>query len=336
MKATIKDIAKLAQVSTATVSKVVNCKDEKISSATRERIMGIIEELGYVPNRIASSMVTKRTKTIGLIIPDIANPFFPEIARGAEDLAKKKGYTLILCNSDNDLEKEDTYIDMLQEKMVDGIIFTASSNRSEVSLALNKSSIPVITVDREIDGLKSQKIILVNNEIDAFNATTHMIDCGYKKILHISGPMASKPAQERYKGYLRALEEKRMKPEDNHLITGRYSGEWGFDTVQNLVSKGIDFDGIFCGNDLIALGALKALHSNNIDVPNHVGLVGYDDIYMSQMVTPELTTVKQPNYEMGYQAAEMLLRMIHGEESKLNSESLKTKLVVRGTTRAKN
>ena len=333
MKVTIKDIARLAEVSTATVSKVVNGKDEKISSATRERVMRIIEEFDYVPNRIASSMVTKRTKTIGLIIPDIANPFFPELARGVEDLANKEGYTLILCNSDNSLEKEDAYIDMLQEKMVDGIIFTASSSRTEVSSALKKVRIPVITVDRDIDGLKSQKKIVVNNETGAFDAVSHMIDCGYKKILHVSGPMTSKPAQERYSGYLRALKAKNIKPDKNHLISGTYTGEWGFNAVQELIRKDVSFDGIFCGNDLIALGALKALHSNNIDVPGQVGLVGYDDIYMAQMVSPELTTVRQPNYEMGYQAAEMLVSMIHGQDPKPNADALKTQVVVRGTTR---
>lgn len=333
MKATIKDIARLAEVSTATVSKVVNGKDEKISSATRERVMRIINEVGYVPNRIASSMVTKKTKTIGLIIPDIANPFFPELARGVEDLASKEGYTLILCNSDDSLEKEDAYIDMLQEKMVDGIIFTASSSRTEVSSALKKVRIPVITVDRDIDGLKSQRKIVVDNETGAFEAVSYMIDRGYKRIFHISGPMTSKPAQERYRGYLHALKAKGIEPVGGHLISGTYTGEWGYNGVQELIKRGIEFDGIFCGNDLIALGALKALHANKIDVPNSVGLVGYDDIYMAQMVNPELTTVKQPNYEMGYQAAELLLNMIKGLEPDKTSNVLKTHLIVRGTTK---
>ncbi len=286
-------------------------------------MLKIIEEVGYVPNRIASSMVTKKTKTIGLIIPDIANPFFPELARGVEDLANKEGYTLILCNSDNSLEKEDAYIDMLQEKMVDGIIFTASSSRTEVSSALKKVRIPVITVDRDIDGLKSQKKIVVDNEMGAFEAVSYMIDRGYKKIFHISGPMTSKPAQERYSGYLRAIEAKGLKPVEGHLLSGTYTGEWGFNGVQELIQRGLEFDGIFCGNDLIALGALKALHSNNIDVPNAVGLVGYDDIYMAEMVSPELTTVKQPNYEMGYQAAELLVSMIHGVETEAMTDVLK-------------
>ena len=333
MKTTIKDIARLAEVSTATVSKVVNGKDEKISAATRMRVMKIIEDVGYVPNRIASSMVTKKTRTLGLIIPDIANPFFPELARGAEDLANKEGYTLILCNSDNSLEKEDAYIDMLQEKMVDGIIFTASSSRTQVSSALKRVRIPVITVDRDIDGLKSQKKIVVDNEMGAYEAVTHMLERGYERIYHISGPMTSKPAQQRYKGYLRAHEEKGKLPFEDHLISGTYTGDWGFKSVEKLIAQKVEFDGIFCGNDLIALGALKALHSQNIQVPEQVGLVGYDNIYMAQMVTPELTTVNQPNYEMGYQAAQMLVGMIQVKTVRQNKEALKTNLIVRGTTR---
>jgi len=333
VKVTIKDIARLAEVSTATVSKVMNQKDEKISLATRERVMKIINEVGYVPNRIASSMVTKRTKTLGLIIPDIANPFFPELARGAEDLANREGYTLILCNSDNSLEKEDAYIEMLQEKMVDGIIFTASSSRIEVGLALQKVRIPVITVDRDIEGLQSQGKIVVDNESGAFDAVTYMLNQGYKKILHLSGPMTSKPAMDRYNGYLRALKTQGIKPMDGHLISGTYTGEWGFSGVQSLIESGMSFDGIFCGNDLIALGALKALQLNNIDVPKQVGLVGFDDIYMAQLVSPELTTVRQPKYEMGYQAAELLINMIQNNGSELQQNILSTHLVVRGTTK---
>ncbi len=333
MKVTIKDIARLAEVSTATVSKVVNGKDEKISSATRMRVMAVIEESGYVPNRIASSMVTKKTKTLGLIIPDITNPFFPELARGVEDVANKEGYTLILCNSDNSLEKEDAYIDMLQEKMVDGIIFTASSSRTEISSALKRVKIPVITVDRDIDGLKSQKKIVVDNEEGAYEAVSYMVTRGYGKIYHISGPMTSKPAQQRYKGYLNALSDKGVLPPKDHLLSGDYSGEWGFEGVKRLLEKDADFDGIFCGNDLIALGAMKALHQKGVDVPGKVGIIGYDDIYMAQMVSPELTTVKQPNYEMGYQAGRVLIGMIQGAEKDIELENLKTHLVIRGTTR---
>ena len=333
MKVTIKEIAKLADVSIATVSKVVNNKDEKISAATRERVLAIIKETGYVPNRVASSMVTKRTNTIGLLIPDIANPFFPELARGAEDLANKLGYMLILCNSDNKVAKEDAYLEMLQEKMVDGILFVASSQRTELSSALQRVAVPVITVDREISGLTVQAMITVNNEIGAYEAVNYMINRGYRKIYHLAGPQTSLPARQRYEGYMRAMKEQDIPFPVKHLMEGRFSSNWGVEAVSQLLDDGIEFDGLFCGNDLIALGALKCLHQNGIIVPDQIGVVGFDDINMAQLASPELTTVKQPNYEMGYRAADLLIKTIQGVQTHQRDYILKTQLIRRGTTR---
>jgi len=333
MKITIKEIAKLADVSTATVSKVVNNKDEKISAETRERVLAIIKETGYVPNRVASSMVTKKTNTLGLLIPDIANPFFPELARGAEDLANKMGYTLILCNSDNKMEKEDAYLEMLQEKMVDGIIYVASSRRTVLSSALQRVRVPVITVDRKIPGLKVQSQITVDNESGAYEAVSHMIQRGYKKIYHIAGPQTSLPARQRYEGYLRAMGDNQVDLPEEHLLEGRFSSNWGFEAVTKLVEEKVEFDGLFCGNDLIALGALKCLHQHDIAVPDPIGVVGFDDIDMAQLTSPELTTVNQPNYEMGYKAADLLIKTIEGVKTRNRDYLLKTQLIQRGTTR---
>lgn len=333
MKVTIKEIAKLADVSIATVSKVVNNKDEKISAATRERVLAIIKETGYVPNRVASSMVTKRTNTLGLLIPDIANPFFPELARGAEDLANKLGYTLILCNSDNKVKKEDAYLEMLQEKMVDGILFVASSQRTELSSALQRVRVPVITVDREIPGLTVQAMITVDNEIGAYEAVNYMIDRGYRKIYHLAGPQTSFPARQRYEGYMRAMKEQNISLPKKHLMEGRFSSNWGVEAVSQLLDDGIEFDGLFCGNDLIALGAMKCLHQNGIIVPEQIGVVGFDDINMAQLTSPELTTVNQPNYEMGYKAADLLIKTIQGVKTHQRDYVLKTRLIQRGTTR---
>jgi LacI family transcriptional regulator len=333
MKVTIKEIAKLADVSIATVSKVVNHKDEKISSPTRDRVLNIIKETGYVPNRIASSMVTKKTNTLGLLIPDIANPFFPELARGAEDMANKMGYTLILCNSDNKVEKEDAYLEMLQEKMVDGIIFVASSRRTELSSALQRMKVPVITVDREIPGLSVQAKITVDNESGAYEAVSHMIDRGYRKIYHLAGPQTSLPARQRYEGYMRAMKEQNISFPEKYLMEGRFSSNWGVEAVSKLLEEDIEFDGLFCGNDLIALGAMKCLHQNGINVPDQIGVVGFDDINMAQLISPELTTVNQPNYEMGYKAAELLIKTIGGVKTRQHDYILKTRLIQRGTTR---
>lgn len=333
MKITIKEIAALANCSTATVSKVVNGKDQKISLATRQRVMAIIDENSYIPNRIASSMVTKMTHSIGLIIPDITNPFFPEVARGVEDYANKVGYHLILCNSDNQPKKERAYIGMLQEKMVDGIIFTSSCLNEENFNQMNSLQIPVIAVDREIKDKKFQGKITVDNFSGAYEAVSYMITCGYKRILHISGPMTSTPAQNRYSGYRKALTDYSIAFDPRLVIEGNYKSESGYEATVEALKLPVPFDGVFCGNDMIALGAIRALQEARIKIPEDVGVVGFDDIYLATVVSPRLTTVRQPNYQMGYKAAEMLISLIHNPKSTISDVVLKTELVVRESTK---
>ena len=333
MKITIKDIAKMADVSTATVSKIVNHKDQNISQATRQKVLDLIEIHNYVPNRVASSMITKKTHSIGLIIPDITNPFFPEVARGVEDYANKEGYHVVLCNSDNDLDKEVSYIGMLQEKMVDGIIFTSSSLRNKISKEFIKLQIPVITVDRDITGMRAQGKITVDNTSGAYQGVSYMIERGYKKILHLGGPMTSKPALDRFEGYKNALDDHGIKYDERLFFEGSYNADWGYEGVIEAISNNVEFDGIFCGNDMIAIGAIKALNEKGISVPGKVGVMGFDDIYMATVVTPNLTTVCQPNYQMGYKAAEMLIELIRHPETKMTDVVLTTKLVIRESTK---
>lgn len=332
MKTTIKDIARMAEVSTATVSKIVNHKDKNISDATRQRVLALIEEYNYVPNRVASSMVTKKTHSIGLVIPDIANPFFPEIARGVEDIANKHGYHVILCNTDNDLKKEVGYIAMLQEKMVDGIILTASSMRTGDSLDLSRIHVPVITVDRDIEESKIKGKIIVDNASGAYEAVKYMLNKGYKRILHLAGPSTSGPSRERYRGYLKAHEEMGVKVTDKLFIEGFYTSEWGYEGIRDILEGEITFDAVFCGNDLIALGAMKALKETGHKIPDDIGIVGFDDIYMTTMIEPRLTTVHQPNYQMGYKAAQMLIDFIEEKTVDKKEEILKTELIIREST----
>ncbi|MDW7660943.1 MAG: LacI family DNA-binding transcriptional regulator [Bacillota bacterium] len=333
MKITIKDIAKMADVSTATVSKIVNHKDQNISQATRQKVLDLIETHNYVPNRVASSMITKKTNSIGLIIPDITNPFFPEVARGVEDYANMEGYHVVLCNSDNDLDKEVSYIGMLQEKMVDGIIFTSSSLRNKVSKEFLRLQIPVITVDRDITGMRAQGKITVDNMTGAYQGVSYMIERGYKKILHLGGPMTSKPALDRFEGYKTALNDHGIKYDEKLFFEGNYNAQWGYEGVTQAITNNLEFDGIFCGNDMIAIGAIKALNEKGISVPENIGVIGFDDIYMATVVTPNLTTVRQPNYRMGYKAAEMLIELIKHPERKMKDVVLKTKLVIRESTK---
>ncbi len=334
---TIKDIAKLSNVSIATVSMIINKKDERISQSTRERVLAVIEEHGYIPNKVASSMITKSTNSIGLILPDITNPFFPELARGVEDCANELGYHVILCNSDNQYAKETQYIEMLQEKMVDGIILTTTNHKVNYTLLKKKIKVPIVTVDRNSDHGAFQGAVYSNNEQGAFDAVTHMIERGYECIVYISGPLLTKTSQSRYAGYLRAFSTLNLTPPQGHLYEGLYNNEWGYYITNQLIQEQHDFDGLFCADDLIALGALKALAANHLSVPDQVGVVGFDDINLATLISPELTTVHQPIYEMGYKAAEYMISLVHSNAdtpvTTPYNHILDTQLKIRGTTR---
>lgn len=335
MKLTIKDIARLANVSTATVSMVVNKKDERISAETKERVLDVVEKYNYLPNRIASSMVTKQTKSLGLVLPDITNPFFPGLARGVEDRANKDNWNIILCNSDNDYKKENDYLEMLQEKMVDGIILTAANHNSSGASVLSKINVPIITLDRDIEGVQHFGTVKTDNTKGAYDAVKYMISRGYKKIIHLSGPLNVHTAKARYDGYLQAHINSKVLPPKENVFQGDFSHETGYRLTNELLAKKVEFDALFCGDDLMALGALKALAEHGVSVPE-VGVVGFDDVYISDLVTPSLTTVHQPIYEMGYKAADLIINYIENG-SKNNGEELvhnmETELKIRNTTK---
>ncbi|MCR2043703.1 LacI family transcriptional regulator [Anaerosalibacter massiliensis] len=333
MSITIKDIAAIAGVSTATVSKVLNGKDKDISQATREKVLKITKEYNYVPNNVARSLVTKRTKTIGLIIPDITNPFFPEIARGAEDKAQEKGYSIIFCNTDDDIEKENKNINMLVEKMVDGIVLAASA-KEELNIERSRyNSIPLVLVDRDsnLEGINGK--VFVNNISGAYQAVSYLLENNYKNILFLSGPLSTIPSKDRLKGYKKALKEKRIDYNDELVIEGEYKYSWGYEIGKKVLDSKIKFDSVFCGNDLIAFGVMKSFKDRGLNIPKDIGIVGYDDIYMSRLVEPTLTTVKQPNYQMGYRAVEILINIIEGKEKIDKDIVLETKLIIRKSTK---
>lgn len=329
MKYTIKDIARLAGVSTATVSKVINRKDHEITETTRKKVMSIVRQYNYVPNRIASSMVTKKTHTIGLIIPDISNPFFPELARGVEDYASKLGYAVFLCNTDNDAQKEQTYLEKLQEKMVDGIILTASSHRRTNSNDLKESNIPIVALDREIDSFKSGGTVISDNLSGAYGAVSYLLSRGMKKILYLAGPINSKPSKDRLQGYINALEDHNHQVKQEMILDGSFTLDWGYSGTLKAIDQGLEFDSIFCGNDMIAFGAIQAIKLKGLRVPQDISVIGFDDIAMAGIIDPPLTTVKQPNYQMGYESSKILIGIIEKHPPENRELVLNTKLIIR-------
>lgn len=324
---TIKRIAELASVSTATVSKVLSGKDQYISEPTRQRILEIVDEEGYIPNGIAKSLKMKKTKTIGIIMPDVMNLFFSELARGAEDAAEKKGYSVILCNTDNKESKEEKYLNVLQEKMVDGIIMT-SAERS-INKSINRIKTPMVLVDRDIDTDKKVGRITVDNEKGIYNGVNYLINKGCKNIGFISGSKENRLSEQRLKGYEKAINEHEIEIVTDNIYLESYSIESGYNGTISLLEK-TNIDGISCGNDLIAIGVIKALKEKKLRVPEDVKVIGFDDIAISKYMDPPLTTIKQPIYEIGEESVKMLINIIEKRECEL-TKVLDTELIERGS-----
>lgn len=325
---TIKRIAKLANVSSATVSKVMNRKDENISEPTRQRVLRIIEEEGYIPNGVAKSLKVRKTKTIGIILPDVMNLFYSELVRGAEDMAEANGYSIIICNTDNKEEKEEKYLQVLQEKMVDGIVMTTTESTGENTFERFKT--PLVLVDRDIDFGNRVGRIVVDNMEPAYEATKHLIAKGCNKIALISSVNTNKPSVHRYKGYEKALLEAGQAIDENLIYLDKFSIESGYKgTIEILHDSQVD--GIFCGNDLIAIGAIKAIKEKGKRIPEDIKIVGFDDISISQYINPPLTTIKQPIYQMGRESVDMLVGIIEAREVEMK-KVLKAHLVERQST----
>jgi len=324
MKITMKDIAKESGVSIATVSMILNKKDQNITEATRLKVLKVVKKYNYIPNAMAGSLVTRRTGVIGLIMPDINNPFFPGIARGAEDKAHESGYSIIFCNTDDKLDVEEKYIESLTSKMADGIIIAHSSSSEKTSEILERCQIPIILIDRDFDARNIRGKVLVNNKDGAYKGVSYLFKKGHRKIAFLSGSLKTQTARDRLEGYRQALLENNIPFEESLIRYGEYRSEWGRDGIRSLLENKVAFDAVFCGNDLIAIGAMKELKRNGLRIPEDIGVMGFDDIYMASMVEPELTTVRQPNYEMGYQAVDLLLRTLKDKTKTTDSHEIGT------------
>lgn len=331
MAITIKDIAALAGVSKTTVSKIINNKDESISKPTRDKVLKIMKEQNYVPNKLAQSLVTKRTKTIGLLIPDIRNPFFTDISRGAEDFARKEGYNIIFCSTDENYEREAECISMLCEKMIDGIIFTPSSVTSHEENRYNDLDIPMVLVDKNIESSNAKGIVKVDNKNGTYEATKHLIKQGHKDILYLSGPLKNDISKERLQGYIRALEKNNLSVKKENIVEGKYRYEWAYNFIKNL--EEIKCTAICCANDLMAIGAIQALREKKFKIPEDISIVGFDDIETAKLIDPSLTTIRQPAYEMGAKASEILINSLQNKDKEsVGTIIFKPSLIIRNST----
>ena len=329
---TMEDIGRRAGVSASTVSRVIN-KSVAVDPETEARVRAAIEELGYRPNLLARSFRRRTTQTIGLLIPDNANPFFADVARAIEDAGYAQGYNVILCNSDLSEEKQAAYLDVLLAKRVDGLILVSSGliaagDRPDPMQRVLDSGTPCVVVDRDL-GETPVDQVLVDNEHGGYLAGQYLIRLGHRRITCLGGPSSLTPSAGRVAGFRRALDEAGLpwQPAATMASNGRYDG--GQAAVRDLLARGIDVTAIFAFNDLVAIGALGALRRAGLRVPDDVSVVGFDDVALSSAVYPALTTVAQPIAEIGHLSVRLLLQRITNPNAPRARVVLPTTLVER-------
>jgi LacI family transcriptional regulator len=329
---TIKDIAKVAGVSHTTVYRAINDKP-RISQSTKERIISIARELNYQPNVLAQSLVLGRTKTLGLVITTIVNPFYPELARGIEDTARSLGYSIILCSTNFDPLLEKQYIDMLRSRGVDGIIFTSAHIHDPNITSLVEERFPLILVNRRVHGdplMDSIDYVVVENAKGGFLAVEHLIRMGHERIGVISGPSDSSAVVERLEGVRRAFIEYGLNPASLLVLEGDFLKPSGYEAAKKFLAMRDSPSAIFGVNDYMALGALEAILDSGLRVPEDVALIGFNDIEFSSLKTVELSTIGQKKYEMGSIAVHTLIERIEkGDGDRARQITLEPELIVR-------
>ena len=313
MATSIKDVAKMAGVSIATVSRVLNDIDV-VNEDTKEKVLNAIKELGYRPNIIARSLKTQRTKTIGILIPDISSQFYPEIVRGAEDVANIYDYNVILCNSDFDVEKEKEYLRVLREKMVDGVIYMSSSLNNEILDLINELDLKTILVEtKDSQGLFPS--VTIDNVTATYEGTKYLIERGLKKLAFIGVDSSTINAWgERYIGFEKALKEAKVSVDKNLVHFDTLKVKSGIEGAEQFVKSKKKFEAIVCASDEIAMGAINTLRENGIKVPEDVSVIGFNNNYAASIFYPKITTISQPSYDMGSVAMRMLIKLLNKKE----------------------
>lgn len=337
MRAKITDIARIAECSITTVSLVLNNKPNTISEKKKRQILDVAQQLNYFPNRQAASLVTKKTKSIGLIIPDNCNTFFGSLSKEIETFAHDKGYNIIYGNSRNESANDYNYVVMFLERCVDGIIIvksTTSNDQSSENLIklLQSCPIPLVVLDRAINGVTAPTYT-VDNRYGGYIATKHLVEQGHRRIACYSGPLNVSSALERLKGYRQAIEEAGIPYDPALVFEGNYqlgSEELAFEHFekQNVTA-------IFAQNDIMAYGLYRQIQNTGKKIPQDYALVGFDDLDLSTIITPTLTSVRQPVERLGKTAIARLLSMIQDEEYHQDEEySFPPMLIVRDSSKS--
>lgn len=315
-KTTIQDIANEANVSTTTVSLVLNNKPNRISNKTKNKIRKIAKEKNYIPNQLAISLATKTSSTIGMIIPDISNVFFAELCKFCEFEARKTGLNITFSSAGENAPSDMKYINAMIASQVDGIIYVASSStdaetNKKICQHILNAKIPFVVVDRSIDSPWA-KSVFIDNELGGYIATKHLLQLGHRNIGCITGPMQNDVSRKRLSGYKKALKEFNVPFKRSLIKEGDFQIHSGYDNLAYM--RGMNISAIFCFNDMMALGVYRAMRDYNLKIPNDISIVGYDDIFVCDILDAPLTTVHQSADSMSKHAISMLLSLIKGEK----------------------
>ena len=330
--ASLQEVARRAKVSTATVSRVLNQSD-KVVPATRAIVEQALRELGYRPSRVARRlrMSSGRAHLVGLIIPDIQNPFYAEIARGVEDAAYAAEYALLLCNSDENADKERFYLDVMRSESVDGIVLPPFDETDVAVADMLETGMPMVCVDRSMSKIATD-LVEVDNHRGAFDAVTHLLDRGHNDIGLIEGRPQVSTSRERRRGYLDALAARGVSVRKDLMRSGDFKQESGRVLANALLDLRRAPTALFVCNNLMTLGALAAVHQRKLRVPADAAIVGFDDFPWAEALDPPLTVVRQPAYDVGRQAMELLLKRIMEPARPPVTLRLLPELVVRHST----
>ena len=327
---TIRDVARLAGVSPATVSRVLNDNPE-VGGIYRDRVKGAIAQLDYRPNGLARNLRRRATTVIGVIISDVANPFFTGMVRAIEDVAHAAGFSAVLANADEDLDKEVRYLEVAAAERMAGVVLSPASSKHTRIDVLAERGIPVVTVDRRLSTADVDSVVVANRRA-ARQATEHLIAEGCRRIGFIAGPAETSTAADRLAGYRQALRAAGRSADPALVVPGGFRIEGGHEATAALLSQPHRPDGLVVANNLMTLGAMQCLIENAVNVPDEIAVVGFDDFAWATTLRPALTVVSQPIYDLGRQAAELLLRRIGGEQFPARQVVLPTTLMVRGSS----
>jgi LacI family transcriptional regulator len=338
---TIHDIAKLAEVSSATVSRVLSNSNYPVSEKLRSKIQTLADELNYIPNLIGKQLKTDINMTLGVIIPSISNPFYASVMLGIEEAARKGGYQVLLCNSLQDGKLEEAYLQTLFEKQVKGIIISSISGNRKLLSKLIDYGLQLVVIDQKLD-IPDALQIEFDYRRGGYMAANHLIEKGHRRIGYVTAPLDRPSRQQIYQGFCEALNQHGIQLEEDYLqvtedVKEIYDGIFEFENGRLLTRKLLQLPerptAIFACNDLTAFGVIHECSVNQVLVPDEISVMGFDNIEFSTMVTPPLTTIKQPNYEMGKLACHMLLERLKEESEDDMTVMLQPKLVERNSVK---